>query len=1113
MAQETYTHALKVQIGRVLATAMSDDYFPIVGTNVNISASTKWAKTSEWQLQDGSGQTVTQAGTIVLQKDGKTVLVTAEGELKQIFIARNPLSETTVQKTVYAMRPQPLPYFDVVASKEIIRTDGEGTTLRTVPENGYSGNYTATVRVFKENEETSLMVIPATPVSGDTPNVKAVNFSLTERGIYDVEVDVTDITSGITFSKRINKLVTAMPRLAPEPSDRESGYRDIFATRAYTTYSGKSKIDFFIRLWENTGEGLSYAELAIPAGEQNDTCYYDTIDVSVLPGGTTLVLRGDPNEPDVGYARRLIFKGNNPISVSNASGTPNFSWEKPLIITINQDTAYHVPFKFYSGLTFENNCRHIVLDGRGYKNISKGIHIHKYSQDVFGETCIFLVNGSGDVELAELELSDCDFTGIMAKTDPDPNRPWYWFGNWEMHNMFLHHTHIHDTHGEGFYIGYFTPGMQNKNNSSGEQVSFRPHALINTKIYRNLLENMGYDGMQLSNARGAEVCYNEVYNASWRGDKDQCSGISIQSMSGKCYNNIVHKFNGSGIQIGPLGDLEVFNNVVYDCPEGQPGVMFLFSVDIPEQNPNGDDINDTIKMYLHNNVIVCNGVAFNGRNTVQVRGLYAEDNIVVYKTSKFGNMATDTLAQWEAQSSGNTWIRQGVLDFVAIDAYKIADSANGNYQLAADSPLIQSGTGSKFKFDFRGYKNWFGTVSPTGAYMGVYKSANINDEPISLTGVSINGGAASTRGQVVSVELTYTGAATRCRIGEVADLLAASWVDIPAGGIVEYTLSEGFGQKTVYAQVGAGSQASEIKSDAIEYQSTPISLDDFIINDGKINSRHLTVPIAFTYSGSFAPSKYRLGEVADLSAVAWLDMAEVITYTFASMGQKTLYGQLQDKEGSMTDIKSASLNIEQLARKAIVSLGWGLLEIPNNTDGLSIFDGETGITRFQSQQTIAMPRKIYDTTGELLGTAVPSSISSNMVTPPAQKGAVTGDNSGVYPDVYLEHSSVYGGNSAGDYHIAFTLPGGTYKVRVFTNTLWVGRVTPNNALSYKTVTATSDVALVLPASGVQNNTANLTEPVTVTVSDDGLLRVSFGISGVSKDYYYAPLNIIEIEEV
>ena len=81
--------------------------------------------------------------------------------------------------------------------------------------------------------------------------------------------------------------------------------------------------------------------------------------------------------------------------------------------------------------------------------------------------------------------------------------------------------------------------------------------------------------------------------------------------------------------------------------------------------------------------------------------------------------------------------------------------------------------------------------------MGKYKSDAVDDESVELLSISMNSGNSSTQERDVSVLLNYTGAATRYRIGESTDLSSATWQNIPEGNTVEFTLSDGFGQKTV----------------------------------------------------------------------------------------------------------------------------------------------------------------------------------------------------------------------------------------------------------------------------------------------------------------------------
>lgn len=346
---ERYNDILKVSIGKVLASALIDNYFPLVGESIRIDATTKWGQTSEWQIQNGGGQTVNSAGSLLHNRDSKEVDIVGPGELRQRFIGRNSLFSAAVQKTVYAMAAQGLPYFDVKADKEIVRTDSEVSRICIYPENGYTGAHTVVIRVYRENEESNPVATFTNVTQGEGYEYAEFFVSKpSDRGIYDVEVDVADTSTGTTFSKRINKLITVTPRLAPEPADRTAGYRDIPSTKCFTTYSGNQQRQFYIRLWENTGYGLSYAEMVVPAGQQDNlSSYYDSIDISVLPAGTTLVLLDDPEEPDPGYARRLSLKGNSPTSISNKNGTPNFTWEAPLIITFNRNTPYEIPFRNY----------------------------------------------------------------------------------------------------------------------------------------------------------------------------------------------------------------------------------------------------------------------------------------------------------------------------------------------------------------------------------------------------------------------------------------------------------------------------------------------------------------------------------------------------------------------------------------------------------------------------------------------------------------------------------------------------------------------------------------------------------------------------------------------
>ena len=94
--KESYSNILKVSIGKVLAKTIIDNYFPIVGQDIRIDATTKWGQTSEWQIQNGDGHTTTVTGNLLHDKDSQTVTITGTRELQQKFTGKNFAFSTDV---------------------------------------------------------------------------------------------------------------------------------------------------------------------------------------------------------------------------------------------------------------------------------------------------------------------------------------------------------------------------------------------------------------------------------------------------------------------------------------------------------------------------------------------------------------------------------------------------------------------------------------------------------------------------------------------------------------------------------------------------------------------------------------------------------------------------------------------------------------------------------------------------------------------------------------------------------------------------------------------------------------------------------------------------------
>lgn len=135
-----------------------------------------------------------------------------------------------------------------------------------------------------------------------------------------------------------------------------------------------------------------------------------------------------------------------------------------------------------------------------------------------------------------------------------------------MQNIHIHNNYIHDTGGEGLYIGHgFFLGRQEKN---CPKKTF-PHTIRCVRIYENLIEDVGYDGIQIKDAdKDVAVYDNIIRNYGTRGKKAHNEGIFIgEGTTGKFYGNIIDTGSGNGFQIQGIGNIDIFNNYIMNAGE------------------------------------------------------------------------------------------------------------------------------------------------------------------------------------------------------------------------------------------------------------------------------------------------------------------------------------------------------------------------------------------------------------------------------------------------------------------------------------------------------------------------------------------------------------------
>ena len=279
----------------------------------------------------------------------------------------------------------------------------------------------------------------------------------------------------------------------------------------------------------------------IPVG----SVYADGDGMGINPGDTIFLEAG--LKP---YLLLKNFQGSaeNYITIINKGGKVEIS---------NDD--FH-----YGMVTF--NCRYFRLTGTGDPEIDYGISITASNGESNG---LSLDELSSDFEIDHLEIYNTGFAGIMSKTNPKcdstANR-----GNFTQYNTIFHDNYIHKTGGEGFYVGHsYYAGYQKV--CDGDTVMLYPHDVIDAKIYDNIIDSTGYDGIQLGCAvEGAEVYGNMITNAGTADDAlglyYGMSGIVLGGgTSGLCYNNFINDGYGTGISVFGLGDIWVFNNVIVNA--------------------------------------------------------------------------------------------------------------------------------------------------------------------------------------------------------------------------------------------------------------------------------------------------------------------------------------------------------------------------------------------------------------------------------------------------------------------------------------------------------------------------------------------------------------------
>ncbi|HSC52270.1 MAG TPA: right-handed parallel beta-helix repeat-containing protein [Phnomibacter sp.] len=430
---------------------------------------------------------------------------------------------------------------------------------------------------------------------------------------------------------------------------------------------------------------------SVSAKDNKGATVLDTVKVNVLAAGTSSNCGCDyiikPNQPTDNYIyvnvknagikpgakvcipagvydhisiEGLIGTEANPITIVNCGGQ----------VVMNPVTSYG--FRMVKS-------RYFRLTGTGTPGVKYGFKIHGIGDGT--PPGLAMADSMTHFEIDHFEASNIS-AGFYIKTQPKDCDPGSWEGAWEMKNMSFHDNYIHHSTGEGFYLGH-TAITFPVIDCSGASINVGTQTMRNMKVYNNILDSLGWDGIQVAGVlEGAEIYNNIVTNYGLENKSSQQGGILLGGRcNGKVYNNIVRKGTGNGIQVFAFGTNYVYNNLVIDA--GNAGQDGVYIDDRPAAGLPG------AKLIMVNNTIVRAGnigIKLSNNNNTYLNGNIFSNNLIVQPglAGKYSSAYISTFSTGAATLSNNSFL-------ATVPEAGFVDTANYDFRLLKTSPAVNAG--------------------------------------------------------------------------------------------------------------------------------------------------------------------------------------------------------------------------------------------------------------------------------------------------------------------------------------------------------------------------------------------------------------------------------------
>lgn len=339
-----------------------------------------------------------------------------------------------------------------------------------------------------------------------------------------------------------------------------------------------------------------------------------------------------------------------------------------------------------------SSCDYVRFTGSGSSD-KYGISISSNVGDPY--VAIGFAGGykTSNLEVDHIEVSRAS-AGVWFKTQVSCD-PTTWGGNYVMKDISFHDIYVHDTKGEGFYLGHTAPSVTI--NCNGSVKTIIPQEIQNLKVYNCITNNTGWDGIQVAAVTENCLVYNnKVTNFGTSDAVSQQYGILFGGRcNGEIYNNIVQNGTGAGIEAFARYNLKIYNNVISDVGfdgsfYGQDGI-FIDDRSQPGTPP--------LVVKVANNTI-----NHTGRDGIRFLNSYKNKST---QNEFYNNLVTNprTFGAYIIYGVGLDLLRAAV-DIVdktmlfkssnnivyksATDA-KFVDYTSGNYKLTSSSPAVNKG--------------------------------------------------------------------------------------------------------------------------------------------------------------------------------------------------------------------------------------------------------------------------------------------------------------------------------------------------------------------------------------------------------------------------------------